>query len=86
MDEERVLATLGNVLAEERNARGYTQERLSLDANIDRSYMSDIERGASALTFIKLWQICSTLGVPPSVLIARTEQRLGAFQAGTPTV
>jgi len=76
MDEERVKAVFGSVLAEERKARGYSQEKLSLDAEVDRSFLSEIEQGTSQPTLTTLWKLCGTLGVTPSVLIARTEQLL----------
>jgi transcriptional regulator with XRE-family HTH domain len=77
MDDERVKRAFGSVLAEEREAHGYSQEKLSLDSDVDRSYLSEIEQGYSSPTLVMLWKICRTLGVAPSVLIAKTEQFLG---------
>jgi transcriptional regulator with XRE-family HTH domain len=76
VDEERLKVVFGNVLSEERIARGYSQEKLSLDSNVDRSYMSDIEQGLSSPTVVMLWRICGTLGIAPSSLIAKAERAL----------
>jgi DNA-binding XRE family transcriptional regulator len=76
MNEERVKAVFGSVLAEERRAKGLSQEQLSLDAGVDRSFVSEIEQGARQPTLTTLWKLCGPLGVAPSVLVARTEARL----------
>lgn len=73
MDEERVKRAFGNALAQERKSRGYSQEKLAFEANIDRSFLSEIEQGTSQPTLITLWKLCGALGVSPSALIARTE-------------
>ncbi|NMU24868.1 helix-turn-helix transcriptional regulator [Vibrio parahaemolyticus] len=45
-----------------RRSKGLPQEKLALLAEIDRSYMSRIERGKINITLEKLYQIADTLG------------------------
>ena len=51
-----------------RVARGRSQEDLALDAEVDRSYMSRLERGVVNPTVGVLEQIVSALGAPISEL------------------
>lgn len=48
--------------------RGYSQERLALDAGIDRAYVGRIERGAENVTIARLEAIANVLQVPIAVL------------------
>ena len=44
--------------------RGYSQERLALDAGIDRAYFGRIERGAENVTLARLEALANVLQVP----------------------
>ena len=54
--------TLGKRIREKRKALGWTQEELAAEAEIDRSYISGVERGERNVTFTMLCQICAALG------------------------
>lgn len=56
-----VLKELGNRIRQKRRDRGWTQEALADNANIDRSYIGGVERGERNLTFKVLCQICEAL-------------------------
>jgi len=53
-----------------------TQDDLAYEARIDRSYMSQIERGIRNVTLPIVWQLAKALGVRPSRLISSTEKKL----------
>ena len=50
--------------------RGLSQEAFADAAGIDRSHMSEIERGKRNLTFLNILKIAEAMGVPPSQLMA----------------
>lgn len=51
-----------------RYSKGLSQEQLALAAQIDRSYISEIEHAKSSVSADKLEQIAHALGVDPSAL------------------
>ncbi|MDX8334922.1 helix-turn-helix domain-containing protein [Candidatus Cetobacterium colombiensis] len=53
----------GKRLKEIRNQKKITQEKLSELANIDRSYISDIERGIKSVSLEKMDQLAKALEV-----------------------
>jgi transcriptional regulator with XRE-family HTH domain len=55
------LKTLGERIRAARKGKGWTQEALADEANIDRSYIGGVERGTRNLTFTVLCEICKAL-------------------------
>ncbi|MGL5229255.1 MAG: helix-turn-helix domain-containing protein [Cetobacterium sp.] len=53
----------GKRLKEIRNQKKITQEKLSELANIDRSYISDIERGVKSVSLEKIDQLAKALDI-----------------------
>ncbi len=49
------------VLAELRIARGISQEKLSFEAGVDRSYISLLERGHKSPTLDTVFNLCRAL-------------------------
>lgn len=60
-----------------RETAGLTQEELAFQANVDRSYISQLENDKKSPTLEMLFRLCEELQVKPSVLIARIEARSG---------
>ncbi|MGP5417602.1 helix-turn-helix domain-containing protein [Psychrobacter faecalis] len=60
--DERILA-FGKRVREVRKSKGISQERLAEMADIDRSYMGNIERGEKNITLKKVYDICDALKV-----------------------
>ena len=52
-----------------RKERGLSQETLALDADMKRSYLSDLERGTRNPTVRALGRLADALGVPPHQLL-----------------
>jgi len=68
----------GLVLREARKSAGLTQEQLALTAEIERNYVSLIERGINQPTIKMLFKLAGPLGIPPHVLVEMTERKLDA--------
>jgi len=66
---------VGQVLCEFREKAGLTQEALAARAKMDRSYVSDVERGEASLSVDRLLRICTALNVRASVVMDRIEKR-----------
>ncbi|MGP9507267.1 MULTISPECIES: helix-turn-helix domain-containing protein [unclassified Psychrobacter] len=60
--DERMIA-FGRRVREVRKSKGISQERLAEMADIDRSYMGNIERGEKNVTLKKAYEICDALEV-----------------------
>lgn len=67
----------GQVLRATREAKGFTQERLSHEAGADRTYISHLENDYKSPTLTVLFKICDALGVAPSTLIRQLESGTG---------
>ncbi|CKR59754.1 putative transcriptional regulator [Mycobacterium tuberculosis] len=65
-----VLVALGAAIRRARKARGLSQEGLAQESNLERSYMSSVERGLQNPSVYKLVQLARVLGLPLSELIA----------------
>jgi transcriptional regulator with XRE-family HTH domain len=58
----------GKRLAEVRKAKGWSQEKLSLESGVARSYLGGVERGQRNIAIVNICRLADTLGVKPSVL------------------
>jgi transcriptional regulator with XRE-family HTH domain len=65
------LIALGEAIQRIRTASGLSQEELAHAAEVDRSYMSGVERGASNVTVLNLVKIAGALNVPASEVLAQ---------------
>lgn len=57
-----------------RLARGYTQEKFALDANINRSYMGQIERGEVNISLTNLERLAKGLKMTMGELMAEVDR------------
>lgn len=73
-------AAFGRALRELRSERGITQERLALDAELNRGYYSGVERGVRNVSLTNIARIASALGVPASQVLARAEALQAALK------
>lgn len=63
----------GKVLRERRKLAGLTQEQLALEADVQRNYVSLIERGINQPTITVIFKLAAALKCRPSALIADVE-------------
>ena len=52
-----------------RDTKGWSQEKFAFEANLHRTYVSDIERGARNPTILVLDKLAAPLGVTASELL-----------------
>jgi transcriptional regulator with XRE-family HTH domain len=64
----------GIVLKDARKKQGLSQEALALEANLQRNYISLIERGINQPTITTIFKLAAALGLKPSEIVASTEQ------------
>ena len=60
---------IGQLIRTKRLERNITQETLSLQCGIDRSYMGNIERGEKNITLKKAYEICDALNIAIKYLV-----------------
>ncbi|MGN6201654.1 MAG: helix-turn-helix transcriptional regulator [Solirubrobacterales bacterium] len=65
----RSSADLGRALAGARRHRGLTQEQLARELDIERSYLSELESGSSALVLQRALQALRRLGANVTVTV-----------------
>lgn len=65
----RAPADFGRAIAGARRRRGWTQERLAQELGIKRSYLSELEGGASTLALERTLQALRRLGADVSVTL-----------------
>ena len=64
-----VVQLLGVNVRHHRKLKGMSQERLALDAGMERSYVSDLERGMRNPSVRALGRLADALGVEPKALL-----------------
>lgn len=71
--DPRVL--FGLKVVEVRKARGWSQERLSLESGMARSYLGGVERGKRNISLMAIVRLAETLTVTPSSLLEPPAER-----------
>lgn len=56
-------------LASLRKSLGWSQEQLSLESGVARSYLGGVERGRHNIALVNICRLAETLGVKPSALL-----------------
>jgi len=74
MQERELAKASGQVLRATREKRGISQEKLALECDIDRPYVSLLERGLRQPTIAVVFRLAHSLGTKPSSLLAQIER------------
>lgn len=69
--EEALKEQISKLLIELRTAKGYSQEKLANVADVDRSYISRIERKMTIPTVSLLIKICEPLEIKASGFLSK---------------
>jgi XRE family transcriptional regulator, regulator of sulfur utilization len=69
-----LVSRFGRIVRELREARGWSQQRLAERAELNRSYMGEVERAAVMPSLATAAKLAGALEVPLSDLISRCEQ------------
>jgi len=85
MDETRhhILCAFGNLVKQRRIALGISQEELGFRANLDRTYISGLERGVRNPSLTALFSLATGLDLEVSELLNGLEDRIVLLQNGT---
>lgn len=67
---------LGKVLRALRKRVGLSQEQLALEADLQRNYISLLERGLNSASIKTLFKLAAVLGTSPSQMLAQAEELL----------
>lgn len=67
--EQKFLSEVGQKIRALRNETGLSQEDFARKCDLDRTYISDVERGQRNLSLINLRKIALTLNVNTSKLL-----------------
>lgn len=76
MQADQIAKTFGQVLRQQRAAAGISQEALALAAQVDRTFVSQMERGIRQPTLTTLYKLATALQVTPSSLVVKMERSL----------
>jgi len=74
MNNEKLLKEFGLHLREKRKEQNLSQEKLGLIAELDRTYISGIERGLRNISLINILKLAQALDLPPSELFEFGEE------------
>jgi transcriptional regulator with XRE-family HTH domain len=66
----------GENLRRIRRKKGFSQEGLALDAQLNRSYLGSVERGERNISLINIVRLAKTLGVTAAELVRGLEKTL----------
>ena len=72
----RIQTAFGLILKDLRNERGLSQQQLAFDSDLDRTYISLLERGLRLPTLGTVFKVAEVLKVSPSDIVARVEKSL----------
>ena len=73
---ENIQTTFGTVLRKYRLQQHLSQEKLAEFADLDRTYISQIERGLKSPSFKALIALAQALHIQAHLLVAEVEQEL----------
>ncbi|HLO48558.1 MAG TPA: helix-turn-helix transcriptional regulator [Kamptonema sp.] len=71
--KKKILCALGHLVRQRRTALGISQEELGLRANLDRTYISGVERGVRNPSLTALTSLANGLGITVSNLLNNLE-------------
>lgn len=68
-----LVKSFGNAVRQLREARQWSQEQLAEEADLNRSYIGEIERGSVVASILTIEKLAKAFGVPCSRLMERGE-------------
>jgi len=76
-DVSEINRCFANVLISLRRENGFSQECLAEKSNLDRTYISLLERGLRQPTMKTLFALATSFQVPPHQIVQAVEEHLG---------
>lgn len=78
---EMLIASFGLTVRRQREAHGWSQEQLAEHADLNRSYVGEIERGQVTASLLTLHKLAAALGLSSGELLRLSEQQHQAQHA-----
>lgn len=72
---DQVEKIFGDVLKETRKKAGISQEKLALDSDLDRTFISMLERGIKQPTLSTVLRLANALNIKASDIVMKIERR-----------
>lgn len=69
MEDADVREQFGKRLRDLRTAKNWSQESLALEANLDRTYVSSVERGRRNISIVNIFKLAKALNIEPQSLL-----------------
>lgn len=69
MSEEQILKAFGKRFSSLRMERKLSQEKIAELAQLDRTYISSVERGRRNISLLNIYKLAATLDVSPGSLL-----------------
>lgn len=76
MMHHHVIDNFGNTVRRLREARGWSQEKLAEQADLNRSYVGEIERGKTVVSIITIEKLGIAFGFSGADLLQQTESTI----------
>lgn len=70
MDELAIIRAVAANVRQARKAAGLSQEELALEAEVDRTYVSQVERAKRNITVVVLSRLARALRTTPAALVS----------------
>lgn len=67
--EKNVKVLFGRRVATARKQLGWSQEKLSLESGVARSYLGGVERGQRNIALVNICRLAETMGLSPYALL-----------------
>ena len=79
--DESLNRLFGRIVAERRAQMGISQERLALNAELDRTFVGKVEQGKHSPSLGSLFKLAQGLGMTPDELVRELRERRMAEEA-----
>ena len=76
INEEKLKKTFGAALRHYRKEADLSQEKLAQEANLDRTFISMLERGLRQPSLITIFELAAILRIKPSQLVIAVEDKI----------
>lgn len=77
-----LLASVSEVLKEQRHALGISQEQIAARSGLHRTYISDVERGARNISLASLERLAAAVELPISEIMILAEAKRSSQGGG----
>jgi transcriptional regulator with XRE-family HTH domain len=81
MEEIGIVSTVAENVRKARKAAGFSQEELALEADVDRTYISQVERGKRNITVVILGRLARAMSTTAAELVSDTRRIAGDVRA-----